>query len=313
MNLTTAVDAPTPFLVAKTLAAQGLAVFPVRAKQPLTPNGVYSATSDPAALLRLDWRNADGCGLATGETSGIDVLDVDVRERDGPPLEGQEFLSPPAPAVHRDGFALLAQLGTLPATLTAQTPRNGRHFYFRHVPGGRSRKFADGSVEWFSTGKLVVVPPAPGRTWVNEAEIAEAPEWLRAMVLNGAREGMEGGTPGPLVEAASANAAEVPKEIYQLILRMMRKAPPQQQRRARRIWNVVAAKREHRNDGLNWGAYRFRELVAEHAITAGSVCRLMWLAAVANGYVAKDGIAATRATIMSGLGIREWSKESSEG
>ena len=59
-DLTTAASAPTPFLVAKTLAAQGLAVFPVRAKQPLTPNGVYSATFDLTELMRLDWRNADG-------------------------------------------------------------------------------------------------------------------------------------------------------------------------------------------------------------------------------------------------------------
>jgi hypothetical protein len=76
IDLSAAASSPTPFIVAKTLAAQGLAVFPVRAKQPLTPNGCYSATSDLAALMRFDWRNADGCGLATGEVSGIDVLDV---------------------------------------------------------------------------------------------------------------------------------------------------------------------------------------------------------------------------------------------
>jgi hypothetical protein len=58
------------------------------------------------------------------------------------------------------------------------------------------------------------------------------------------------------VVAAPADAgSEVPKEIYHLI-------------------------REHRNDGLNWGAYRFRELVAEGAITAAGVCRLLWLAAL---------------------------------
>ena len=56
-------------------------VFPVRAKQPLTARGVYSATSDLDLLARMDgWRNADGCGLATGDVSGVDVLDVDVRD-----------------------------------------------------------------------------------------------------------------------------------------------------------------------------------------------------------------------------------------
>jgi hypothetical protein len=108
------------------------------------------------------------------------VLDVDVRAHT--PEDRKE---PPHHSVGggRDGFAALADLPTLPSTLCAQTPRNGRHFYFHHVVGGRNRKLsADGSVEWFSSGKLVVVPPAPGRTWLNRAEIAEAPDWLKALV-----------------------------------------------------------------------------------------------------------------------------------
>jgi hypothetical protein len=81
MILTATTNARTPYIVAKTLASQGFAVFPVRAKQPLTARGVYSATSDLDLLARMDgWRNADGCGLATGDVSGVDVLDVDVRD-----------------------------------------------------------------------------------------------------------------------------------------------------------------------------------------------------------------------------------------
>jgi hypothetical protein len=81
MILTATTNARNPYIVAKTLASQGLAVFPVRAKQPLTSRGVYSATTDLNALARMDgWRNADGCGLATGKVSGVDVLDVDVRD-----------------------------------------------------------------------------------------------------------------------------------------------------------------------------------------------------------------------------------------
>jgi len=124
--LTGIISAPNPYLIAMTLAAQGLAVFPVRAKRPLTPKGVYSATSDLGLLA-----------------------------------SGPEF-----PHHHDDdggggvdGLAALAALGpALPETLTAQTPSGGRHFYFRHIAGARSRKLcADRSVEWFSTGKLVVV------------------------------------------------------------------------------------------------------------------------------------------------------------
>jgi hypothetical protein len=306
MMLTATANARNPYVVAKTLASQGFAVFPVRAKQPLTPRGVYSATSDLVALARLGWARADGCGLATGEVSGVDVLDVDLRDC-AATREGQESSSPCHAGV--DGFAKLAMLGpALPETLAAQTPSGGRHFYFRHIAGARSRKLcADGSVEWFSSGKLVVVPPAPGRAWLNQAEIAEAPDWLRALVLNDAG-GKGGELPGPLVSTRDATHDandQVPKQIYLLTLRLMHSASGRQQRRARRIWKVVATKHQLRNDALNWGAYRFRELIAEGAISVEGACRLLIAACQANGYLAKDGEAATRATIISGLGIHD--------
>ena len=137
--LTGIISAPNPYTIARTLASQGLAVFPVRAKQPLTPKGVYSATSDLSALARMDgWRNADACGLATGKVSGVDVLDVDVQggetlgDRKSPHDGGDGGVN---------GLATLAALGpALPETLVASTPSGGRHFYFRHIIGARSRK-----------------------------------------------------------------------------------------------------------------------------------------------------------------------------
>jgi hypothetical protein len=145
--------------------------------------------------------------------------------------------------VGRDGFAALAQLGTLPETLTAQTPRGGRHLFFRHIVGGRSRKLcSDGSVEWFSTGKLVVVPPAPGRSWLNRAEIVEAPDWLRALVLaprdhvHGNVHGVQRDFSGPLLTGAgSGSTGQVPREIYFLIMKGMRNAPAQAQRRVQAL------------------------------------------------------------------------------
>src|SRR5215467_5585377 len=93
-----------PYFVARRLAAQGLAVFPVRAKQPLTKRGVYSATTDLDVLARMDgWRNADGCGLATGEVSGIDVLDVDLRDW-AQTLVGRKGSSATHHGRGRDGF-----------------------------------------------------------------------------------------------------------------------------------------------------------------------------------------------------------------
>jgi hypothetical protein len=303
IDLTAVANAGNPFIVAKMLASQGVAVFPVRAKQPLTPNGVYSATSDPAVLLRMNWRNADGVGLPTGEVSEIDVLDVDLRGPDEVRERGRELglvvdrkgssFLPHGVVLHgavRSGFAALAQMPALPETLTAQTPRNGRHFYFRHIAGGRSRKFWDGSVEWFSTGKLVVVPPAPGRSWTTEAEIAEAPAWLREMVLaprhsrNG--HGVERNSSGPLL---TGSGGQVPREIYFLILRAMRNAPTQAQRRVQGLWANLAAKHELRNDGLNYTAWQFSQFIERGELDGEKAAKLLWLACEANGYLAKDG------------------------
>jgi hypothetical protein len=80
-----------------------------------------------------------------------------------------------------DGFATLAQLRLdLPSTLSASTPRNGKHLFFRPL-GVRSRKLGD-DLEWIALGKFVVVPPALGREWLNAEGIAEVPRDLIAVV-----------------------------------------------------------------------------------------------------------------------------------
>jgi hypothetical protein len=316
--LTGIISAPNPYLIAMTLASQGLAVFPVRAKRPLTPRGVYSATSDLGVLARMDgWRNADACGLATGKVSGVDVLDVDVRRAEAASRVGRS-----SPHHHDDdgggvvdGLAALATLGpALPETLTAQTPSGGRHFYFRHIAGARSRKLcADGSVEWFSTGKLVVVPPAPGRTWLNDAPIAEAPDWLRAMVLaptqhtNHAQWAEGGGTSGPLVTAPRLNTqSQVPREIYLLILRGMRGAERSVQRRVRGLWANLAGKGSRRNDGLNYTAWQFSIFIECGDLNREVAAKLLWRACEANGYLAKDGAGVVREVITRVLDFEDW-------
>src|SRR6516164_702751 len=292
IDLTAAADVRLPYLVAMRLASQGLAVFPVLARQPLTPRGVYSATSNLNILAQMRWRNADGCGLATGEVSGVDVLDVDVRGECAQPLEGQEFSSPRHDDEGRDGFAALAAMGALPETLAAQTPSGGRHFYFRHVVGGRSRKLcADGSVEWFSTGKLVVVPPAPGRAWLNCADIAEAPDWLRKLVLAPTHD-HEGELPGPLVTSAANQGQrdnQVPRDIYLLTIRGMRSASAKSQRRVRGLWLNLAAKSERRDDGLNFTVWEFSKFVESGDLDREIAAQLLWLACKANGYIEKYG------------------------
>jgi hypothetical protein len=301
MSLALPAPSFSPLDAALTLAAQGLPVFPVFGKTPLTPHGVYSASADPNIFERFDWAAADGCGIATGTPSGIDVLDVDVRDGNSRPFVDRG--SSPAPACV-DGFATIAALGELPETLAAQTPSGGQHYWFRHIEGSRSRRVAAG-VEWFSDKKLVVVPPAPGRAWLNNAEIADAPEWLRQIVLNTKRRGRQENSFGPLMNASTSFASgQVPKPIYFLILKAVRNGRPQ--RRVMGLWSNLAAKREHRNDGLNFTAYVLRELVQSGDLKPDGACALLWLASDANGYLAKDGDSVVRGTILRGLNLREW-------
>ena len=77
----------------------------------------------------------------------------------------------------------LASIGSVieALTLCARTPSGGAHAYWKPV-SGKSRTLGPG-VEWFSKGKYVVVPPAPGRAWLNDLPIAEAPEELKQIVM----------------------------------------------------------------------------------------------------------------------------------
>jgi hypothetical protein len=273
----------SPIIVARALVREGFAVFPVFDKRPLTPHGVHSAARNLSEFGKLNWRDANGVGIATGKASGIDVLDVDIRQS----LGDREN---PSSSVHRDGLATLASFPPLPETRAALTPNGGRHYWFRHIDGSRNRTNLAPGLEWFSDGKLVVVPPAPGREWICETEIAEAPEWLRAMVLSPRplpRHAGQGNSFGPLVTATGSSS--VPKPIYMLILRGMANASARTQRRVRGLWANLAGKGQHRNDGLNYTAWEYRAFVGSGDLEIGVAANLLWLACEANGYLAKDG------------------------
>jgi hypothetical protein len=228
--------------------------------------------------------------LPTGEASGVDVLDVDIR------LSHVGRENPPVGVGAVDGLAVLAQLGTLPETRAASTPSGGRHYWFRHIEGSRNRTKLAPGLEWFSNGKLVVVPPAPGRAWICEAEIAEAPDWLRALVLTPTHHAhtVQRDFPGPLVTAAGEGSlvtaqGSVPKPIYLLLLRGMRGASAQKQRRVRGLWLNLASKSQRRNDGLNFTAWKFSKFIDAGDLDQEIAGKLLWLACEANGYLKKDG------------------------
>ncbi len=95
--------------------ARGWAIFAVRGKVPLTPNGFKDASTDPQQWL-VWLREFPSCGWAapTGEVNGFDVLDADTPED----VEELEERLPTGPRVRTGG--------------------GGMHFYLRHEPGARN-------------------------------------------------------------------------------------------------------------------------------------------------------------------------------
>ena len=102
--------------MARILQASALALFPCKpnTKIPATKNGFKDAKMDFDAKSYLE--KGYNIGLACSQ-SGLIVLDADVDEKRG--LNGLATIK-----------EFETQLGTLPKTLTVQTPRNGKHFTF---------------------------------------------------------------------------------------------------------------------------------------------------------------------------------------
>lgn len=158
MNNTQGVDKNQPggsrstlFPHAQAYAARGWSVFPVLGKRPTTA-WREQATTDSAALRRLwsRWNAAAfGVAMATGEPSGLWVLDVDVK-------------------ADRDGTQELRRLesiyGELPPTVTARTGGGGVHLFFRMPPDREitnSRGRLPPGIDVRGTGGYVVLPPSP--------------------------------------------------------------------------------------------------------------------------------------------------------
>lgn len=111
-----------------------------------------------------------GYGIATGERSGVFVVDLDVRPDEG-----------------KDGIAAFAALGECPPTLTVATPTGGRHLYFRNPPGLRVKTTGNvlaPGVDVRGEGGFVVGPGSPhrkGGTYAvvdEDVPVADAPTWL---------------------------------------------------------------------------------------------------------------------------------------
>jgi hypothetical protein len=157
--------------IAKNLAKNcGYHVFPcgVEKKMPCWGKreggkGFYDASTDPAEINRLfRHRHAELIAVRTGETSGVSVLDVDVK--------------------HDSACAWwIKNERRLPATRTYRTRSGGIHLFFQHAAGVRnaegvpvkgidSRGEGGYVVFWFAHGFecLDHTPPAPWPYWLSE-------------------------------------------------------------------------------------------------------------------------------------------------
>jgi hypothetical protein len=151
--------------------ARGWPVFPVTLdKTPRTAHGLKDATTDEDQLRSwwARWPDA-GVAVATGQRSGLVVLDVDGD------LGADNLLE-----LERDR-------GVLPDTVRVVTGGGGAHYYFRDPGGIRNSAGRLGvGIDVRADGGYVVAPPSPhpsGRRYEwdvppDEAELAEPPAWL---------------------------------------------------------------------------------------------------------------------------------------
>lgn len=153
------------------LTSRGWAIIPVRGKIPLV--SCHQATAAAAAVVGMirSHPGATGIAVATGEISGVLVVDVDPRG---------------------GGAASMRRLtdtyGDLPTGPLAVTGSGGWHLYYRHTPGLTNSVGRIGAgVDIRTTGGIAIVPPSRhpnGRPYLWESdrgpelELPEAPEWL---------------------------------------------------------------------------------------------------------------------------------------
>ncbi len=154
----------------------GWAVFPIlpRSKAPACPNGFHDGVKDEQSIRSL-WgtRTNLNLGIATGDISGIWVLDID------PDKGGKEALN-----------ELENKYGSLPETLRSKTGGGGTHYFFKMSKDSRITcsigKIGNG-IDVRGNGGYVAAPPSVhpnGQTYQwEEAELVEAPAWLVKLII----------------------------------------------------------------------------------------------------------------------------------
>jgi hypothetical protein len=160
-------------LIAQNLARNcGFCVFPVlEDKRPATPHGFHDASKDPDVIPEL-WIRYPGplIGIATGEKSGVDVLDIDVKHE-----------------VATKWWDVASK--RVPPTRIYRTRSGGLHIYFQHAAGigCTQAKLALGidsrgdrgyAIFWFASGFECLDHSAPALwpTWLRDCLLWQPPK-----------------------------------------------------------------------------------------------------------------------------------------
>jgi hypothetical protein len=264
-----------------------LATFYVTpAKVPFAGSHAYlDATADPVQLVKLaaQFRGPKLVAVATGAISGIDILDIDPRRG------GDRWL--------------FENHDQLPKTRVHETRGGGWHFVLKHSPGLRNSndKLAPG-VEFLSTGRWAVWWAAHGGRVLCEGPVAPLPGWLHEALAEPARNG--GISQRETRECSLPMGGEIPKPLYLEVLRLVPlsdKVTRRHQRWVISILSKVTPLHEGRNDALFNASLHSRDLIPD-VVPRDVAEKLLFRAAQACRYVAKDGAVAAMATIRSGLG-----------
>lgn len=136
-------------------------------KHPLTRQGVKDASTSEAAIYLWFIDEETNVAIATGEKSGITILDIDVGSKGGDAT-----------------WAELTKDSGEPETLMSQTGSGGLHIFFKYnsvLPS--STNTLGRGIDCRNDGGYIVAPPSRHRKgaryeWLNEFPIADLPSFL---------------------------------------------------------------------------------------------------------------------------------------
>jgi hypothetical protein len=258
-------------------------------------------------------RARNNMGLITGTPlGGVFILDLDTYKNPVPATWWRGIL-----AVHNNGFEI--------ETPRQTTGGGGRQLVFRAPKGWAPPTFrTEDGIDCRGDGGFAMLPPSmheSGKTyeWDDglsplDVEIATAPEWLCREIdaVAAAEKKKRDDKKEEDKKKKSATAAPATSTILQRALdQMTRPAGAREHAYGAGLLNGVcsdlAATPSGRNNKLNESAMRVGSAVAGGMIDRGEAEQRLYAAAVANGYVAKDGPHAAHSTLQSGLiaGMKE--------